>query len=360
MRLLSKISIGFCLLFSAAHADDALTQKVHQQFIDNYILLNLQNFKQEATSLDAFVTETCAAGDEANWQQVKTQYAETVLAWMPLQSMRFGAFEKNSRDLRIYFWPNSRGEKQASKFLAKMDDSKLVPSYFHNISVALQGLPIIEWLLYHPDSSLAADDATLKNYTCRYLQAITLNLQTVNDELIAEFSQGGAMREALLTPSDTNNFYGSLPEVTLQLYKNIHAMVELVNGQKLNRPIAKEYKYIKPKRLEMWRSGQSKVNLLANIGHIYQAYLIYSPLVQAGQGTHQIDQQVRGQFELTLMQIGALPVDLYAAFNGDKRAETWQQGRDLIAQIVKLRTTLADNVTAALDIPLGFNSLDGD
>lgn len=360
MKFTTKIFIGFCLLFSAAHADEALTQKVHQNFIDEYIVLHLNNFKREATSLDATVTETCTAGDEANWQKVKTQYAKTALTWMPLQSMRFGAFEKNSRDLRIYFWPNSRGEKQAGKFLAKMDNSKLEPSYFHNISVALQGLPIIEWLLYHPDSTLTANDAALKQYTCQYLQAITLNLQTVNDELIAEFSQGGAMREALLTPSDTNDFYGSLPEVTLQLYKNIHAMVELVNGQKLSRPIAKEYKYLKPKRLEMWRSGQSKANLLANISNIYQAYLIYSPLVQAGQVDQKIDQQVRAQFEQTLAQIATLPADFYAAFNGDKRAETWQQGRDLITQIVVLRTILADKVTAALDIPLGFNSLDGD
>lgn len=360
MKLFLRLFVGFICLSSVVQADEKLTRQVHQQFIDDYIVKHLQNFKSQSQTLDVTVIDACTTSSDANWQAVKTQYISAASAWMPLQSLRFGAFEKNSRDLRIYFWPNSRGEKQAGKFLTKMDASKLETSYFPNISVALQGLPIIEWLLYHPDSPLYADDAASSAYTCKFIQAITNNLQTVNDELIAEFSQGGAMREALLNPSDSNDFYNSLPEVTLQLYKNIHAMVELVHGQKLSRPIAKEFKYLKPKRLEMWRSGQSKQNLTANIANIYQAYKIFSPLVKNGEADSQTDKLVRQQFEQSLAQINALPDDFYAAFNGEARAQTWQQGRDLIAQIEILKTSLADKVTTALDIPLGFNSLDGD
>lgn len=358
MKLLFKLAIGLGFLFSMAYADDALIKKVHQQFIDDYIVKHLQQFETQATTFDQATKLACTDPSEQNWQNVIIHYKQAVQEWMPLQSMRFGAFEKNSRDLRIYFWPNSRGEKQAGKFLVKMDDSKLEPDYFPKLSVALQGLPIVEWLLYHPDSTLFTSDVGLGNYTCNYMQTITQNLKNVSAELIQQFDKDGAMREALLTPSETNDSYSSLPEVTLQLYKNIHAMVELVHGQKLNRPIGKEIKHLKPKRLEMWRSGQSKQNLIANISNIYEAYQIFSPLVSIGNAD--VDLLVKQQFEQSLVLLNDLPDDFYAKLNGDDRAQTWQQGRDLIAQLLTLRTTLADKVTNALDIPLGFNSLDGD
>lgn len=358
MKLFYKLFIVGFLVSGTAQADDKLTQQVHQKFIDDYIVAHLKNFKDKAVELETSIDRYCFGAARPVLEAVKLDFAAAVQAWMPLQSMRFGTFEQKNRDLRVYFWPNSRGEKQAGKMLRQMDSSKHEPNYFPNISVALQGLPIIEWLLYHPDSTLFADDMALRQYSCHHLSAISQNILEINHELIAQFGQYGAMRKSLLELSVDNKNYTSLPEVTLQLYKNIHAMVDLVHGQKLSRPIAKEYKFLKPKRLEMWRSGQSKVNLHINIASIFEAYEIFSPLVKANNA--ETDQDVRQQFETTLALVDALPDDFYAALNGDARAQTWQQGRELIAQMLILKTTLADNVTSALDIPLGFNSLDGD
>lgn len=360
MKLLGKICIGFGLLFSAAQADEALTRQVHEQFIDDYIVVHLQSFKVEAQALDTAVTDACAKDDAPQWQTVKTNFASAVTAWMPLQSMRFDAFEKNSRDLRTYFWPNSRGEKQAGKFLHKMDMSKLEPSYFHNLSVALQGLPIIEWLLYHKDSTLFAGDQKLKTYTCNYLAAVTLNLTVITDELLVEFGNGGAARTILLTPSDGNALYGALPEVTLQFYKAVHAMVEMVHGQKLSRPIANELQYLKPKRLEMWRAGLTKVNMTANIASIFDAYKIFSPMIVAAERGAEIDVAIQQQFADTLQLMNAMPDDFYNALNGDDRPAMWQQSQALIDQLAVLKNTLAIKGTEALGIPLGFNALDGD
>lgn len=360
MKLLGKICIGFGLLFSAAQADEALTRQTHQRFVDDYIVAHLQNFKTEAQTLDMAVTDACAQGGEPQWQAVKTSFAAAVTAWMPLQSMRFDAFEKNSRDLRTYFWPNSRGEKQAGKFLYQTDMSKLEPSYFHNLSVALQGLPIIEWLLYHKDSTLFANDQQLKTYTCHYLAAVALNLTVITDELLAEFGDGGAARIILLSPSDSNELYGALPEVTLQFYKAVHAMVEMVHGQKLSRPIANELKYLKPKRLEMWRAGLTKTNMMANIASIYDAYKIFSPMILAAEQGAETDVAIQQQFADTMQLLNGLPDDFYAALSGDEQPAMWQQARELISQLAMLKNTLAIKGTEALDIPLGFNALDGD
>lgn len=359
MKILFKLMVIMVLNMGVAQADEALTRQTHQKFIDDYIVPHLNKFKTQASQFDKMAAAVCATTDAQNIDQVKTQYALMVRAWMPLISMRFDVFEKNSRDLRIYFWPNSRGEKQALKMLPKMDDSKLAADYFHNLSVALQGLPIVEWLFYHPDSHLF-EDSDLGHYSCRYLQAISLNLLTVNDELIAEFSQGGRERELLLNPSDDNELYRDLHDVTLQFYKAVHAMTELVHGPKLSRPIGRELKFLKPKRLEMWRSGQTKQNMLANIANIEDAYKIFSPMVIWGDNGKQVDAEIKALFTETLVQMNALPDDLYAALNGETKQQVWQQARDLIAQLALLKDTLGVKGTTALGIPLGFNSLDGD
>lgn len=357
---MKKLVFIFILFASVVQADGAVTRQTHQRFIDDYIVVHLQNFKQEATALENEISRYCFAAPKPQLAAVQQQFIASVKAWMPLVSMRFDAFEKNSRDLRVYFWPNSRGEKQAGKFLHAMDMSKLAEDYFPKLSVALQGLPIVEWLLYHKDSTLFAADVNLRQYSCHYMQAIGNNLETISDELIVEFGIGGDARQALLNPSASNELYGELPEVTLQFYKAVHAMVELVHGQKLSRPIGKEIKHLRPKRLEMWRSGQSRQNLRANIVNIYEAYKIFSPMVlKAAQG-EQIDADVKQAFDQTIILINALPEDFYERLTDDNKAKIWQQSRELIQQLEVLKDLLAIKITEALGIPLGFNALDGD
>lgn len=363
IKIFRFLIIIMLVSFTAQAADlsgEALAKRTHQEFIDDFIVKQLQAFKGEADTFYTYTQKACLTDSDENWNDVKTQFSYTVNAWMPLQSMRFDAFEKNSRDLRIYFWPNSRGEKQAGKFLRGLNASKLEPSYFHNLSVALQGLPIVEWLLYHKDSTLAAQDIELRLYTCDFLLAIGLNLPTVAAELIAEFDVGGAAREALLNPSADNDLYGEQPEVTLQFYKAIHAMVELTHGQKLSRPIGRELQYLKPKRLEMWRSGLSKQNMYENIAAAFDMYAIFSPMIKQAENGQQIDQEIADLFDASLKKIDLLPDDFYAELSDTEHKQVWLQARDLIDQLGILKDTLGVKGTGALGIPLGFNALDGD
>ncbi len=352
--LLPLMLIG---LSASTQADEALSRKVHKQFIDQYILANLEILNVEATNFDDIALDAC---NEQELGFIRPIFERTVAAWMPLQSFRFDAFEKNNRALRIYFWPNSRGEKQVKKFLLKMDATKITPKYFPNISVAVQGLPIVEWLLFHKDSTLNSADKAIRTYSCQFLKAISLNMKLLSEALITELQPYGKMRLKLLNPSANNADYNTIPEVTLQFFKAIHAMVELVHGQKLSRPIGKEFNNLRPKRFEMWRSGLTKNNLMSNISAIEHAYDIFSPLIIAGHNGQQTNQQVRQEFAAVITQINLLPDDLYHALSSPKAKNTWILARDLIAKLEKLQKTLAIKVTDALGIPLGFNALDGD
>lgn len=360
MKLFLRILIGFGFLLSVAQADEMLTRATHKSIIDRHILgwlwrmdVNTKIFR-ESTKL------ACNDRSEENWQQVKLNFATIAEQWMGMQSMRFDAFEANNRAQRIYFWPNSRGEKQVIKFLIAQDYSKLDADYFPNISVALQGIPIVEWLLYHKDSPLRGDDQAKAAYTCAYLQAIGLNISTIIDELNVEFKIGGEARELLLNPSETNRLYGSLDEVTLQFYKAMHALVEMTHGQKLSRPIGKELKNLRPKRLEMWRSGLTKQNLLMSIIEAGELYELFIPMILEAEGGEALDKELRQQFTLASAQAYLLPTDFYEQLVEDDTGEMWQISRNLIDQLALIKDNLALCGTEALGIPLGFNALDGD
>lgn len=360
MKVILKFLMVSLLLYTPAYADEALTRKTHQVFIDRYIVNRLWPLEVNVATFRQSTQLACEANDAKNWQQVKQDFALIVKQWMGLQSMRFDAFEANNRAQRVYFWPNSRGEKQVIKFLNAKDDSKLVASYFPNISVALQGLPIVEWLLYHKDSPLFADNGSLDAYSCDYLQAIGLNVATIIDELSIEFKPGGAAREILLNPSDTNDLYSSLPEVTLQFFKAAHALVEMTHGQKLSRPIGRELKFLKPKRLEMWRAGLTKQNLLNSIIEAGEMYAIFSPLILEAENGEQVDNDIRQQLMLAMAQAYSLPDDYYEQLVKDDTGELWAQSRTLIEQLALAKNTMGVKATEALGIPLGFNALDGD
>ncbi|NRA86152.1 MAG: imelysin family protein [Rhizobiales bacterium] len=351
--ILAVLGLSTVPTFAQQKPDDILSAQIHKQFIDNFIVAKLKVFNVEAAKFNTATHKTCIA------EKLTKQFKATVAAWMPLQSSRFDAFEKNNRSLRIYFWPNSRGEKQVKKMLLAMDRSKIETSYFGGISVAVQGLPIVEWLLFHKDSTLNSGDISLKTYSCDFLKAISQNIVSLSDALIFEFTQGDN-RNALLNPSAESAIYNERAEITLQFFKSIHAMVELVHGQKLSRPTGKELKNLRPKRLEMWRSGQTKNNLYANINGIYDGYKIFAPLVVAGKNGKLVDVEIRQAFNKTILLIDALPNDLYAALVGDNKQIIWAQNQVLITQLTALRRVLEVKATDALGIPLGFNALDGD
>nr|CAG4635315.1 EOG090X027R [Artemia franciscana] len=243
------------------------------------LLAPLKDFNQKAKKLDASIGENCTI----NLAEIETNYKSAVLAWMPLQAMRFDAFDQDNRALRAYFWPNSRGYKQIRKILPKGVVSKLEYDKFSKTSVAVQGLTMLEWFLMHKESPFIANKEGQKAFACQYMDAIATNMVNLSVELIKTYSIGGEDRKMLLSPSAENATYAEEKEVTLQFFKAIHAMSELVMGQKLNRPIATELKNMRPKRLELWRSELTLPNIEQNIKAIKLGIEAFDPVFSQNQ-----------------------------------------------------------------------------
>src|SRR5690606_27998816 len=111
-------------------------------------------------------------------------------------------------------WPDPRGItlRQVQALLAAADP---VPdaAQLAGQSVAIQGLPALEYVLYR-DKGLLADPAHASNASaCAYASAVAGNLANLGSELVNEWQRGGDYAQQFSTPSASNSLYRNQQEV---------------------------------------------------------------------------------------------------------------------------------------------------
>ncbi len=101
-------------------------------------------------SLDDKVAALCKQPSAAALQAAKDAFAGAVDAWSKVEIFRFGPIVQDHRYERLFFWPDpkSLGLRQVEDALAKKDEDVTDPAKLAAKSVALQGLPALEYLLY--------------------------------------------------------------------------------------------------------------------------------------------------------------------------------------------------------------------
>src|SRR3546814_15047315 len=90
--------------------------------------------------------------------------------------LRFGPSLLFLRYDRIEFWPDKRGvvRRHLSQLLSGQDAEALQPRTFANGSVAVQGFPALERLLFDSD-----DDTWAMPFGCDVVRAIGTNLKSI-------------------------------------------------------------------------------------------------------------------------------------------------------------------------------------
>jgi predicted lipoprotein len=129
---------------------------------------------------------------------------------------------------------------------------------------------------------------------------------------------------------------------------------------KLLAPLGSSLEKVKGQQAEYWRSGQSIAALTANLEGwraLFGTDQGLGGLLAAQPNGKAVAEEVAAaadQAAKALAQI-TLPLDQAVA-----DAEQRKQVEAFALQLVKLRDLLAGPVTTTLNIPVGFNALDGD
>lgn len=305
-----------------------------------------------AKTADAFAGKPDAAGLDA----VKKGFNDVADAWASAQQFRIGALAQEQRTERFAYWPERRNvvEKQINALLAGKGKDGLAPDQFANGSVAVQGLPVLERILYGDDKGqhlLEGDKAERRR---AIIVAIANNLKTIAHE-----AQKIWAKNTKDAAKAANIFAANPGEGVAQSYTNLLTITQIVAEQKLGAPLGgADAANAKPKAAEQWRSSRSLRNIRLNLETAKNSVLApggFADLLPADQAGLKGD--VAKAFDDAIAAAKAAGDDLAAAVTHQDHRKPVTA---LLVKVNHLRDLLRQQMPPAIGVTLGFNELDGD
>ncbi|WP_298728011.1 imelysin family protein [uncultured Ferrovibrio sp.] len=336
---------------------DADYTALNKAAIEQHILPRYERMQEAASKLDDEAKAFCAAPAEAKLTNLQAAYHGMTDAWQDIQHVRFGPIDLFFRSQRIAFWPDPRNTigKQMAELLNKRNNAALTPDHFGSGSVAVQGLPALERLLFGNDASkLLGRDADAE-FRCKYIQAVTRNLANISRETLSEWREGAkSFTKQMLETGGADARYREPKEASLDLFKSLYTAVELAADHKLARPLGASAEEARPRLAESWRSERSLRNIRLNL---LAAQDLYKSAFAPALADKALDAAIMDGFSQAWAAADAVTGTLEAAVQ-DKAARSTVE--KLAAATLAVKNLLVQRLPQALDIPVGFNALDGD
>jgi predicted lipoprotein len=326
------------------------------RIVDEYAVPAFSRFLNASRQQEVAIASFCKQTNAARFDAVRAGFHQQMDAWQGVQMLRLGPAELFMRHSRVQMWPDrhSTGARQMRKLRGTADVAALSAERFARTSVALQGLPAMERLLFASGSSHASFDAATADsaFDCQLLHAIAMNQVNIAGELLKEWRLD--YRQAIANPGEDNDYFETAEEATAQFLNQLYTQLQAIIDQKQKRPFEKQR--FRLKRAESWRSGRSIRNVVLNLRAAQDLYQVaFANKVQANESGHELDGQISQGFT-DLIKGGATLMQPLADVQAQKpeQLKAWWQA------ISAMKRRLGAELPKAINIPLGFNSLDGD
>jgi len=369
MMSFARLTAFFVLLAAApamaATEEDYLA--LNKSVVAGHVLPRIKAFADAMSALPPAAERACASRNATDIRALQAAFGKAMDGWESIQHVRFGPVEFFSRGSRIFFWPDPRNSvgRQLGELLTKKAAGDITEAAIAKDSVAVQGFPALERLLY--DEGAAAKLATKAaeaDKACAAARAIAANLATMARDMNAEWSEGADAYALDLEKAGPEHVrFMRHREVTLELFKSLYNAVELVADHKLARPLGASLQAARPKLAEAWRSERSLINIRLNLAAAQALYAgegkgeSPSTFLRDVAGERELDELLTRAFAQTLATAQGIAGTLEAGV-GDARARP--QFDKLSREVKALKALLAQRLAPALGVPVGFNALDGD
>lgn len=359
-------TLGMALLLGACATPAASTpaaakQQLGQRVLSQYIQPRTRELAGSARLLQSSLRAYCERpADAARRTQMQTRLEALVTAWARVEFLRFGPLVENNRLEQFFFFPDPRGvvQRQLRTLLAATDPAALEETNLRQQSVAVQGVPALEYALYADDAvKLIAANERAGQYRCAYASAIAAHLARIADELAAAWQADAPLAKELARPAAGNRVYRSGDEVATEVLKALSTALHAARDQKLLPALGEDAASARATLLPLQRSGLTAVFLSAHLAGLRDFYVASGlgsglPAAARWQDASLRDELQRAHADFTEL---TLPVS---------QALTDADQRDLLVHaglvLGNARSVIDEYLALALGVNLGFNSLDGD
>lgn len=296
----------------------------------------------EVSNLRNLASEFCLNPDNKNFGLLQQQWRTTMLGWQSAEAVSQLMLEENMEGWRFQFWPDKKnltGRKVEERLKSK------APIPLLSDSVILQGLSASEYLLFDAQANDAL--ALKKTEYCQFLIENTEALYANSMELQQNWEKSGNYYIKLMAMERGKNALGlngwvlnSLDTQTSRLKKE------------LALPLGKSRTNLF--MAESWRSRQSLENIRTVLA-AFDALVALAIEQSASQEQAAVWQGIVLELDSLSLSMQNLPYDFTTAIEQGRAEELLslkEQINSLGTQIVK--------TASKLEVPLGFNSSDGD
>jgi len=356
-------------LFGATTVSAAgqLPADLGERLVTGYIAPATQRFADAADTLTARLQTWCAQPDAAGRAAVERDFGDLAESWAGIEFLRFGPLVAANRFERIFFWPDARGVMlRQVQALLKQPDVAGSAANLAGRSVAVQGLPALEYTLYREGGLLTQSQSSTTGFAtgfateCAYAHATAQNLAGRGRELAQAWR--GDYAALFGKPGPANPVYRSPREVANEAVKALSTNLQFLREVKLV-PVLGDAPdpttaATRARRAPFWRSGLTLRTLHAQV-HGLQAFY------QAGgwryaSGEAWIDQNLTQELaraQNLLTELAALTTPVAALLSdADHHRELQLVG----LQLGNAKRIVDENMAPAFGVTIGFNALDGD
>jgi predicted lipoprotein len=339
--------------------------------VDGHMVPGYRHFHNRAEALQRGAAGFCAAPDSAGLAALRTDFHAAMDAWQGVQHVTYGPVEAFHRGQRIHFWPDKKnaGDRQMLALLKERKAEMLEPSRIALASVAVQGLPALEMLLFgegQADRLLVPGDEAA--FRCRVLTAIAANVTIIGVELVADWTKSDGFRTAIDDAGSPTSPYLDHRQAASHLFNALHGQLQAIAEVKLGHPLGNGVDDARPGRSENWRSKRSLRNVAVNLKAMRATFVTaFSPALTGEANARFLAALDRAataaQGGISTAAQGGISTAAQGGISMEEGMITpdgWKRLSALKTDIKAAARQLEAEIGPALGLQIGFNALDGD
>lgn len=346
-------------LAGPAFAQTVTVPQVIETAVREVIQPGFNAFALDAEHMKGAMAGLCATpGDEA-LVQARESFGQVVASFSRMEFVRFGPLTADNRLERLLFWPDRKGIalRQVQAILSKKDMSAIDPATLGGKSVAVQGLNALEYVLFGTDAEMLAQKGEDGAFRCDYGLAIATLVSAVAGDINDEWQDENGIAGRLMAPSAGNSDFRTEREALEALTGALAHGIEAIRDVRLLPFLSADGQNPKPKSALFWRSGLTLPSIKANFEGIADLF----NRSQIGQATDAdnlwVDEGAKFEFANAARAADAVTLPVEEALDDERQKKALGY---LLILTRSLQTLVGENLAAALNLSVGFSSLDGD
>jgi predicted lipoprotein len=356
---------GVALLLTAS-ACATTAADAHAQFmaglgarvLHEYMQPRTRDLRAATTALGTAVGEYCASPGNTQRARAEQALGDAVGAWAQVEFLRFGPLVEKNRAENFFFWPDPRGvvQRQMRAVLSAADPSTL--AQLRQQSAAVQGLPALEYALHADDAQrVIASGSEAGRFRCSYAAAVASNLAQLAGEIELGWRDDAPLAQEFAQPGPSRNVYRSGDEVATEVLKTLSTALHVARDQNLVPALGNSAAEARSTLLPLHRSALTARHLAAGIEGLSAFHAAAGFATALPADSLWVDQAIHDELDRIQQDFSALQAPVAQALTDDNQ-------RDLLVHVALLlantRAMVDEYLAPALQVNLGFNSLDGD